>query len=238
MSRRGKLKKFADVSQDRLVIELGTQNWEKRKGNWSQFFENDNPIILELGCGYGEYTIGLAEKFPNQNFIGIDIKGARIWQGCKQAYEKKLTNVGFVRINILEIDHFFDENEVDEIWITFPDPRSRDSDEKRRLTNARYLKLYSRILKKNGMVHLKTDSTFLYEYSIDLFKNLGFDILYDVSDLYASDNLMKEHYGLKTRFEKMFTDKGEDIKYIRFKMDGEKLEHLDFKKHDNPALKK
>src|ERR1051325_9312258 len=138
------------------------------KGKWNKdFFKKDQPIVLELGCGRGEYTIGLARRFPDKNFIGIDIKGARLWRGAKTGMEENLTNVGFLRILIDQIQYFFGENEVSEIWITFPDPQPQLSRERKRLTHPQFVNRYAGFLKPNGIIHLKTDSTSLYEYTLE-----------------------------------------------------------------------
>lgn len=216
MRKKNKLEKFSENQQSQNVIESGKPVFEKIKGNWNSFFENENPITLELACGRGEYTIGLAEKFPNQNFVGVDIKGDRLWFGSQHALENGLSNVAFLRSYINHIDEMFAKGEVSEIWLTFPDPRTKDRDEKHRLTNPVFLKKYQQILSEKGWFRFKTDSTFLFDYSLK--KIGGFDVkhLEFTSDLYQSD-LVNDHYGLKTKYENIWTSKGEKIKYLRFK---------------------
>lgn len=199
------------------------------KGKWhSEFFKNSsaalglptaqqNPIVLELGCGKGEYTIGLAEHHANKNYIGVDIKGNRIWSGAKHAIENKLNNVGFLRTRIDFIDHCFGEGEVDEIWITFPDPQPQKTRERKRLTHLIFLNRYKKFLKPGGIVHLKTDSTLLYEYSLEVIEQNNFKINWHTADLYKNcPPDRQELIEIKTYYENMFTAKGEDIKYISF----------------------
>jgi tRNA (guanine-N7-)-methyltransferase len=188
---------------------------ENCKGKWkSTFFKNDHPIVLELGCGKGEYTLGLGKLFPNINFIGIDIKGDRLASGALNAKKQNLSNVCFLRIQIQFITDFFEENEVDEIWITFPDPRPKDRDEKKRLTFSFFLDKYRSILKSNGIIHLKTDSESLFEYSLVSIDMPNFEKKVITKNLYESE-WNNEHFGIKTRFEKMFYNKGFSIKYLR-----------------------
>ncbi len=225
---RTKLIRFAANQVAKNVIEHGDTRWSTIKGNWlTSFFGNDNPIVLECGCGYGEYSVGLAKKSPNKNFIGIDIKGSRIFVGSKQASEQNLNNVAFLRTQLLFLPDFFDKDEVDEIWVTFPDPRPKDKDERRRLISPRFLKLYNKVLKEGGIVHLKTDNTFLYEYSIELLQSLGIELLENESDLYQNQELLAQHHGLQTRYEKLFMGKGEMIKYLKFRLKSEDLASID-----------
>ena len=160
-----KLKRFVENTSFKHLIQPDykeVRNGLDLKGNWnSKFFRNNNPIVLELGCGKGEYTIGLAEAYPDRNFIGVDIKGARLWAGCKQVVEKDLKNVAFIRTEIGMIDHCFEENEITEIWLTFPDPHPKERNEKKRLTSPRYLSKYSGFLKPESLIHLKTDNVML-----------------------------------------------------------------------------
>lgn len=190
------------------------------KGKWrDELFHNQNPIVLELGCGKGEYTIGLAQKHPEKNFIGVDIKGNRIWTGAKQSLDNNLNNVGFLRTRIDFIDHCFAENEVDEIWITFPDPQPQKTRERKRLTHPIFLNRYRKFLKHAGMLHLKTDSTGFYEYTLEVIKEQNLPLLWHTSDLYKNcpaDRL--ELTSIKTYYEALFTAKGEDIKYISFQL--------------------
>jgi len=215
---KNKTTKFAENLARRCVVEPGKPIFEKIKGNWHEFFGNENPITLELACGRGEYSVGLGRIFPDRNYIGIDVKGARIWKGSGYVEEEGLTNVAFLRIQIHMIDQFFEENEVDEIWIVHPDPRPRNRDERRRLTNNRYLDLYKKLLKPGGVLHLKTDNTDLFEYSLEVLKEReDVSALEYTRDLYQSKYLA-DHHGIRTRFEMMFHEDGEDIKYLRCRL--------------------
>lgn len=216
MRKKNKLEKFSENQQSQNVIESGKPLFDKIRGNWSVFFKNENPIVLELACGRGEYTIGLAEKFPGQNFVGVDIKGDRIWTGSRYAIDNGLSNVAFLRTYINHIEELFEKGEVSEIWLTFPDPRPKDRDEKHRLTNPIFLRKYQEILCKDGWFRFKTDSTFLFEYSLQVLGDLGVREMESTTDLYESE-LMIDHHGLKTKYEKIWSDKGEKIKYLKFK---------------------
>lgn len=228
MPSRKKLQKFAANQSAVNVVEDGNETWTTIIGNWNKLmFKNSNPIVLECGCGYGEYSIGLSQVFTDKNFVGIDIKGGRIFKGSQEALSKGLNNVAFLRTQILYLEEFFEKGEVDEIWVTFPDPRSKDRDERKRLISPRFLKIYNKVLKEGGIVHLKTDSTFLYEYSVELLNSLGIEMIENESDLYQNQRLLEEHHGLQTRYEKLFMGKGETIKYIRFKLHKEKLESIE-----------
>ena len=200
------------------MIEPGKELFAKIKGFWNElYFVNKNPITLELACGRGEYSVALAKLFPRRNYVGVDIKGDRIWKGSTLAVEHNLQNIGFLRTNILNIDFFFSVKEIDEIWITFPDPRPKKRDVKRRLTNNRFLDLYKFVLRQNGYVRLKTDNTALFEYTLqELQARNDIDDLAFTSDLYDS-SLRPECFDIKTRYEEMFASKGEKIKYLRFK---------------------
>jgi len=157
------------------------------KGNWrTDFFRNNNPVVLELGCGKGEYTVGLAEKYPDKNFIGIDIKGARIWRGCKTSNEKKLSNVCFLRSRIDLIEHFFEPDEVDEIWITFPDPQLKERKTRKRLISQHFINKYKRVIKPDGIVHLKTDNIQFFEYALEVIDENNHKLLLQTFDLYNS----------------------------------------------------
>jgi len=213
-----KLERFKEIEERSNVIEPSKEIYHYVKGKWNKdLFQNENPLTIELACGRGEYTVGLAKLFPNNNYIGVDIKGERIWKGSSQAKEENLNNVAFLRTMILLIENFFEEGEVNEIWITFPDPRPRKRDIKRRLTSPRFLSIYKRLLKPGGYVRLKTDNTGLYEYSLEELQNRK-DItdLKFTDDLYNSD-LRSECFDIKTRYELAFASKGEKIKYLRFK---------------------
>lgn len=187
------------------------------KGRWhSEYFHNDNPIVLELGCGKGEYAVGLARKFPDKNFIGIDIKGARMWTGAGQAIRQGLKNVAFLRTNIELLPHFFAQGEVSEIWITFPDPQMKKV--RKRLTSTRFLELYREVLVADGLVHLKTDSPFLYTYTHLLAELNNFATIVDTADLYHS-NYVSDILEIKTFYEQQWLDRGLSIKYICFPLD-------------------
>ncbi|MBR9997932.1 MAG: tRNA (guanosine(46)-N7)-methyltransferase TrmB [Cyclobacteriaceae bacterium] len=222
MGRR-KLDKFRDNELSDNIIQPGKEIFEKIKGNWNQlYFRNQHPVILELGCGKGEYTVGLARLFPEKNVIGIDIKGSRIWNGSQAANNGGLDNAAFLRIQIQQLDQFFREEEVDEIWITFPDPRPRDRDERRRLTHPRFLSVYYRILKPGGWIHLKTDNAALFSYSLGILTSLDYiHNLEYTSDLYHS-NLINNHHGIRTGYENRFLEEGTPIKYLRFQISKEK----------------
>jgi len=213
-----KLERFKEIESQSNVIEPSKDIYHYIRGKWNDdFFKNDNPITIELACGRGEYTVGLAKLFPNNNYIGVDIKGERIWKGSSRARKDNLGNVAFLRTMILLIENFFEEGEVNEIWITFPDPRPRKRDIKRRLTSPRFLSIYKRLLKPGGYVRLKTDNTGLYEYSLEELQNRK-----DITDLKFSDDvynsdLRPECFDIKTRYELAFASKGEKIKYLRFK---------------------
>lgn len=214
MSRRKTAKYNLAIALDN-VIQSPKPIFGTLAGKWkSDYFKNDNSLVLELGCGRGEYTNGLGKLFPEMNFIGVDVKGDRLAQGGRAAMELKLTNTAFLRIHMQEIDEQFAENEADEIWITFPDPRLRDRDEKRRLTFHTFLHRYQKILKPGGILHLKTDSLPFFEFSEGSLTENGWDITVKTNDLYTSE-WMDDHYGIKTRFEEMFYEKGFNINYLR-----------------------
>ena len=189
------------------------------KGKWnSDFFKNDHPLIVELGCGKGEYSVGLAQKYTEKNFVGIDIKGARFWRGAKTAVENGLENVAFVRTQIELIDHIFAKNEVDEIWITFPDPQIKYKRTKHRMTNPDFLKMYKNILKNSGLVHLKTDSEFMHGYTLGLLHGQGHDILYSNHNIYVNEGSPDEVTAIQTFYEKQYLEINKAITYIRFKI--------------------
>jgi len=213
-----KLERFKEIESLPNVVEPFKEIYHYVKGKWNKdFFKNENPITLELACGRGEYTIGLAKLFPSRNYIGVDIKGERIWKGSTRAVSENLNNVAFLRTMILLIENFFEEGEVDEIWITFPDPRPRLRDIKRRLTSPRFLEIYKRLLKPGGYVRLKTDNTGLYEFSLEELQSRK-DIadLKFTADVYNSD-LRPECFDIRTRYEEAFASQGEKIKYLRFR---------------------
>ena len=186
------------------------------RGKWNElFFKNNNPIVLELGCGRGEYTVNLAKFFPDKNFIGIDIKGARLWRGAKTAIEESMHNVGFMRIAIDQIEWFFGENEVSEIWITFPDPQPQISREKKRLTSGNFINKYLNFIKKGGIIHLKTDNKPLFDYTLEVVQERGYQINTATSDLYNS-GINDDILDIKTTYEKIFLKQGFPICYLNF----------------------
>lgn len=215
---KNKLTKFAEMATYKNVFEYTFQKLQDNpfplKGKWcKEYFKNDNPIVLELGCGKGEYTVGLARVNPNKNFIGMDIKGARMWSGATDAIVNKLENVAFVRTHIEMIEHFFDAQEVSEIWITFPDPQMKKVN--KRLTSTRFMKEYSELLKDNGIIHLKTDSNFLYTYTKAMIEENKLEVLFDTNDLYNSE-IESEVLSIQTFYEKQWLIRGLDIKYLKF----------------------
>jgi tRNA (guanine-N7-)-methyltransferase len=189
------------------------------KGKWnSDFFKNDHPIVLELGCGKGEYSVGLAERSPNKNFIGIDIKGARFWRGAKTAVENGLHNVAFLRTQIELIEHCFAADEVSEIWITFPDPQIKYKRTKHRMTNAAFLDNYKKILKTNGLMHLKTDSEFMHGYTLGLLHGAGHEVLYANHNIYKNEGAPAEVTGIQTFYESQYLEVNKPITYIQFRI--------------------
>lgn len=188
------------------------------KGKWSEeFFLNQNPLILELGCGKGEYTVGLAQRCPQTNFIGMDIKGARLWRGCKTVAEEQMKNIAFVRTRIQYIDKFFASGEVDQIWITFPDPQYQK--ENKRLTSPYFLEKYRSILKSNGVIHLKTDDMKLYQYTLeDVVISNKHRLITHTDDLYAHEFSVPEAQAIKTFYEQRWLSEGKKIKYISFRL--------------------
>ena len=220
---KNKLKRFKENEQFENVIqperqELQGGNFDFR-GDWSgKFFKNDHPIVVELGCGKGEYTVALAQKYPEKNFIGVDIKGARFWRGAKTALEEDLPNVAFVRTQIELIDYVFAQDEVSEIWITFPDPQIKYKRTKHRLTNAVFLERYRKILKPEGYIHLKTDSEFMHGYTLGLLHGAGHEIEYAHHDVYSNEYSPEEVTSIQTFYEKQYLEKGKPITYIRFRL--------------------
>ncbi|GAB3551976.1 tRNA (guanosine(46)-N7)-methyltransferase TrmB [Spirosoma fluminis] len=216
MTRR-KQQFFLQNAESRNVIEVGKPQYKTIRGNWgTEYFNNDNPIVVELACGKGEYTVGLAQAYPDVNFIGVDIKGDRIARGAKAAQVLGLTNAAFLRTDINYISEFFAEGEISEIWITFPDPQPRPKQEKHRLTYPRFLMLYKSLLVKSGTLHLKTDNPELFAYSLEKVKEEGFTDLQWTTDLYKSP-LNQIHIGIKTKYEQMFFDRGFTINYLQCK---------------------
>ncbi|UJH90535.1 tRNA (guanosine(46)-N7)-methyltransferase TrmB [Antarcticibacterium sp. 1MA-6-2] len=223
MGSKNKLKRFRENEKFENVVQPSREEIVEGayplKGNWNKdFFKNENPIVLELGCGKGEYSVALAMQHPNKNFIGIDIKGARFWRGAKTALEEELNNVGFIRTQIELVDLLFEEGEVDEIWITFPDPQIKYKRTKHRLTNTEFLKKYKRILKSGGMVNLKTDSEFMHGYTLGLLHGEGHEIIQANHDVYKNEYSPKEVTGIQTFYEKQYLEQGKPITYIQFKI--------------------
>lgn len=223
MGSKNKLKRFKENETFANVFqptrEEVTSNSFALKGKWNaDFFKNDHPLVLELGCGKGEYTIGLAERYPNKNFIGIDIKGARFWRGAKTAVDSRMANVAFVRTQIELIDHIFANHEVDEIWITFPDPQIKYKRTKHRMTNADFLALYQKILKPGGLVNLKTDSEFMHGYTLGLLHGAGHEVLYANHNVYENHGAPEEVTAIQTFYEKQYLEKNKAITYIRFRI--------------------
>lgn len=232
---KGKLEKFADMQSYPHVFEypysvVSEVPFEMR-GRWrSDFFRNENPIVLELGCGRGEYTVGLARRFPDKNFIGVDIKGARMWTGATDSLREGLKNAAFLRTNIEIIDRFFAEGEVDEIWITFADPQMKKAT--KRLTSTYFLARYARFLRPDALIHLKTDSPFLYTYTRELVRLNALPVEVDTEDLYGSASVgttdaagwaetagkVDDILGIRTYYEQQWLDRGLTIKYLRFRL--------------------
>ena len=223
MGSKNKLKRFNENNTFHNVFQPKREELVDAvyplKGQWNQqFFKNNNPLVLELGCGKGEYTVGLAERYPNKNFIGIDIKGARFWRGAKTAVENKMHNVAFIRAQIELIEQLFESNEVDEIWITFPDPQIKYKRTKHRMTNATFLKRYKNILNDTGIVHLKTDSEFMHGYTLGLLHGQGHEVQYANHDVYRQEGSPDEVTAIQTFYENQYLEKQKAITYIRFKI--------------------
>ena len=216
---KNKLSKFADMERFDNVLQVTfhelKHNDHSIKGNWGEtFFKNDNPIVLELGCGKGEYTIGLAKIDSSKNYIGIDIKGSRMWKGAKFATENGLNNVGFLRTHIEMVQQFFAPSEVSEIWLTFPDPQMKKT--RKRLTSTRFIELYRQFLKPGGIVHLKCDSNFQYQYTCEMVKANNFEIVTNNDNIYIQDHI-DPVLEIKTYYEKQWLARDIEIKYISFK---------------------
>ena len=208
-----KLIRFNEIKSFPNVLEYP----ENMKGTWNDFFKNNNPITLELACGKGEYALGLARLYSTRNFIGIDIKGNRIWRGAKTALDEQLNNTGFLRSQIDKLADYFSENEVAEIWITFPDPQLRLSRMKKRLTHPRFLRLYKQILQPNGIVHLKTDSPDLYNFTKTVINLYELELLVDHDDVYEQEDL-NEELKIKTHYEALDIAQSNRIHYLQFRI--------------------
>jgi len=213
---KDKLRRFAEVSTFSNVVQLDAG--KPFKGKWaSEFFMNNNPVVLELACGKGEYTVNLGRIFPNKNFIGIDYKGNRIWRGAKTALEDGVSNVGFLRIQIETVLDYFGESEIDEIWITFPDPQPQISREKKRLTSPRFLEKYKQILRPGGYINLKTDNDGLHAYTAEKIEELGLKLYVKTEDLYNSE-YADEVLSIKTYYEKKYLQDNKNINYLKFSL--------------------
>lgn len=216
LQRFSEMKSFSNVYEPRS--EEALKDNYKLKGLWhSKVFKNNNSIVLELGCGKGEYCVGLAQKFPEKNFIGIDIKGARMWKGAKESLSLSLKNTAFLRTRIEFICSFFKKDEVDEIWLTFPDPQIKKRRAKKRLTSSGFLNMYSQIIKDNGLIHLKTDNALLYSYTLSIAKHNKLPVEVHTSDLYNSGNY-EDFLEIKTHYEDIFSKQGFSINYLRFRL--------------------
>ncbi len=222
MGSKNKLRRFRENETFPNVIQPGREqvidgNFQY-KGRWYEYFGNSNPIVLELGCGKGEYSIGLAKKFPDRNYIGVDIKGARFWKGAKTALEENLQQVAFLRTQIELIDLLFAENEVSEIWITFPDPQIKYKRTKHRLINETYFDRYRHILIDGGVLNLKTDSEFLHGYTLGLLHGFGHEVLYANHNVYQNEGSPPEVTEIQTFYENQYLEKGKPITYIKFRL--------------------
>jgi tRNA (guanine-N7-)-methyltransferase len=211
MSKK-KLERIAEIKTFPNVSELQPEETKVWKKN---FFRNNNPLVLELGCGRGEYTVALAAANPDTNFIGVDIKGARIWRGAKTAIDDKIPNAAFIRMEIEHICQFFDKNEVSGIWITFPDPQPKKPTATKRLTHPEFINKYREVLKKDALIHLKTDNDMLYHFTLDTIEEMGLKLHYNSDNIYALPLLIPE-LEIKTTYEMKFLEKEIPIKYIRF----------------------
>lgn len=220
---KNKLKRFRENETFSNVVQPTREELVEGsfvlKGNWNRdFFKNENPIVLELGCGKGEYSVGLAQAYPEKNFLGIDIKGARFWRGAKTALEENMNNVGFMRTQIELVEFAFAKAEIDEIWITFPDPQIKYKRTKHRMTNTEFLQKYKAILKADGCVNLKTDSEFMHGYTLGLLHGEGHEILHANHDVYKNEYSPKEVVGIQTFYEKQYLVQGKPITYIKFRV--------------------
>ncbi len=208
-----KLLRFAQIKTFPNVLEYPTD----MKGRWSRFFKNDNPVILELACGRGEYTIGLAGMYPQQNFIGVDVKGNRMYLGAKKALDDSLANAAFLRTQVEMIADYFDESEVADIWITFPDPQLRWSKAKKRLTHPRFLRQYRKILKPGGTINLKTDSPELYQFTKTVIELYKLDLVEDLDDAYTQPGI-KQELKIRTHYEGLDIAQSKKIHYLKFSL--------------------
>jgi tRNA (guanine-N7-)-methyltransferase len=215
---RSKLERFQVIADRRNVLEAGKELFETIKGNWAdEFFGNNHDLVVEIGCGRGEYTIGMANLFPNSNFVGVDIKGSRIWKGSTLAEESGLTNVAFLRQFVENLGDSFALQEISEIWVTFPDPRPRKGEAKKRLTSSRFLNLYESLVKPGGTIHFKTDDLDLFQFTLDLLQSRQARDLVYTFDLYESD-LQHHTLNIQTTYEKRFLAEGQKIKYLQYRV--------------------
>lgn len=209
-----KLERFAEIATFNNAFQKDCE----LKGKWNaEYFKNENNIVLELGCGRGEYSVALARMFPEKNFIGVDVKGNRIWRGAKTGLEENLTNLAYLRAQIELLPDYFAENEVSEIWITFPDPQPQISREKKRLTSPRFIENYRRIVKPNSIIHLKTDNEALYLYTLEILDQMKINPITKTNDLYSSD-ILSEILEIKTTYESKYLREGKKITYLSFKL--------------------
>jgi tRNA (guanine-N7-)-methyltransferase len=223
LRRFEELRHFDRVFEPKMDEIIGKEYY--LKGRWKEVvFQNSHPLVLELGCGKGEYTVGMARHFPDKNFIGIDIKGARMWKGARASHEEKIVNAAFLRTRIELISSFFGTDEVDEIWITFPDPQPTERRKKKRLTSPSFLKSYQDFLTDGGIMHLKTDSDLLFGYTLNLLIDNKMEVIYSTSDLYHSD-IVDDILDIKTYYEMKFLETGSNINYLKFRLKKESLIH-------------
>ncbi len=217
---KNKLRRFAELETMERVFQPGTsfENTDfELKGKWVEkvFNNNTNPLVLELGCGRGEYTVNMAQHFPEKNFIGIDKKGARLWRGAKTSNEEQILNTAFLRIQITQLLLFFEPGEISEIWITFPDPQPQSTRENTRMTSGRFIEMYKILVGRTGRVHLKTDNVVLFDYTIEKLKEFHVDVHHCTHDLYGS-GIADDILSIKTTYEKIYLDKGMNICYLSF----------------------
>lgn len=223
MGSKNKLKRFRENETFSNVYQPSREEVVKNefalKGNWNkEVFKNDHPVILELGCGKGEYSVELARRYPDTNFIGVDIKGSRFWRGAKTAVEENLHNVAFLRTQIELIEHCFGSNEVDEIWITFPDPQIKYKRTKHRLTNEEFLARYANILKPEGIINLKTDSEFMHGYTLGLLHGAGHEVIYANHNVYRNEGAPDVVTAIQTFYESQYLEQNKPITYIKFRL--------------------
>ena len=221
MGNKNKLQRFAENLTFSNLFQYRYEevvNGFALKGKWKQdFFKNDHPLILELGCGKGEYTVGMARRYPEKNFIGVDIKGARMWRGLKTAREENLKNVAFVRTRIELSEYYFGEKEVDGLWITFPDPQIKARRERKRLTSPRFLERYAKFLHPDAVIHLKTDALLLYDYTREVIEQGGHLLLEANEDIYGS-GMDNEVTQIQTFYEQKWLEHGTPIRYLAFRL--------------------